>query len=54
MYTIRERKRIQSSPPKGMTPEWTEYQICYGRKIVERFQTKHEAELFLAELVESK
>jgi hypothetical protein len=50
MYTIRERKRISASPPRGMSNEWTEHQICDGRKIVERFYTRREAERFLAEL----
>ncbi len=49
-YKIRKRDRIHSSPPAGMSQEWTEYQVIEGRKIVARCGSQEAAEEVIAEL----
>jgi hypothetical protein len=41
---IRQKTRIQASPPRGLSQEWTEWQVVDGRKVVARYGTKAEAE----------
>lgn len=36
---IRRRDRIQSSPPRGQSQEWLEYQVLDGRKVIARYGT---------------
>ena len=50
MLKIRERDRQQwSNQRDGLRPEWTEYQVVRGRKIVARFERKEAAERYVAE-----
>ena len=47
---IRERQRIQASPPRGMHQDWMEYQILGGRKVISRHGSREEAERELEKL----
>lgn len=53
-YKIRKRDRIHSSPPAGMSQEWTEWQVVDGRKIIARCSSLEAAEEKAAELEAEK
>ena len=44
---IRERERVQASPPPGHRQSWTEWQVVQGRKVISRHDFKEQAERFV-------
>jgi hypothetical protein len=43
-FVIKERTRIQASPPTGFDASWTEFQVWSGKKIISRHDTRGQAE----------
>ncbi len=37
---IRRRNRWLASPPEGLRQDWTEWQVCQGRRVVMRGDTE--------------
>lgn len=46
-YTIRERERRCASPREGYRQAWDEVQVCEGRKVVARFDSREQAERWI-------
>lgn len=47
-FKIRYRERVCASPKAGRRQSWGEYQVIDGRKVIARFDLRHQAEKFIA------
>lgn len=52
-YTIRPRKRTESSPQRGLKSSWVEWQVVQGRRVVYRADTEAQAKEWIAQQTDS-
>jgi len=52
-FTIRYRRRVQASPPRGLRQAWDEYQVVWRRCVVARFDLHDQADRWVRDRISS-
>lgn len=53
-FTIRERRRVQASPPPNHRQEWYEWQVVWGRRVVSRHDIRKQADDWVTNRIAQK